>query len=171
MPVVAGVLLDHVHEQLAQRDRLTLGVLADEIEVVIARELLSECDLRAPRRPRLLGHRRVRDRPVEVGVGVGLGLVALQYLKPGEPAAEPAALHLGHVPDQAQQGHRGRFHGTAGQLPGIQPVALQLQRQPLGAQELGQCRPLVPQPRAAFARVGARIEEHVRPVLWHSHAD
>jgi hypothetical protein len=29
VPIVAGVLLDHVHEQLAQRDRLALGVAAD----------------------------------------------------------------------------------------------------------------------------------------------
>ena len=103
VPVMAGVLLDHVHEQLAQRDRLTLGVAADEAEVVVAREPLSEGDLLAPRRPRLLDHSRVSDRPVEVGVGVGLGLVALGYVKPGEPAAEPAAFHLGHVPDQAEQ--------------------------------------------------------------------
>ena len=114
---------------------------------------------------------RVGDRPVEVGVGVGVGLVPLWYVEPGEPAAEPGAFHLGHVPDQAEQGHRGRFHGPAGQLPGVQPGALQLQRQPLAAQELVQRRPLVPQPRAAFARVGAGIEEQVRPVLRGRHAD
>src|SRR5690242_6374658 len=171
VPVVAGVLLDHVDEQLAQRDRLTLGVVADEIEVVVAREPLGECDLLPPRRPRLVGHRRVGDRPVEVAVGVGLGLVALRHVALGEPAAEPAALHLGHVPDQAEQRHRGRFHGAAGQLLGVEPVALHLQRQPLAAQELIQRRPLVPQPRAAFARVGGGIEEQVGPVLWCGHAD
>jgi len=46
-----------------------------------------------------------------------------------------------------------------------------LQRQPLAAQELVQRRPLVAEPRAAFARVGAGIEEQVRPVLWRGHAD
>ena len=61
VPVVTGVLLDHVHEQLAQRDRLPLGVVADEIEVVVARELLGEGDLLAPRRPRLL--QRAGQRP------------------------------------------------------------------------------------------------------------
>ncbi len=30
VPVMAGVLLDHVHEKLAQRDRRTLGVAAGE---------------------------------------------------------------------------------------------------------------------------------------------
>jgi hypothetical protein len=37
----------------AQRDLLTLGVAARETEVVIARGLLGEGDLLAPRRPRL----------------------------------------------------------------------------------------------------------------------
>ena len=37
--------------------RLTLGVAADETEVVVARELLGECDLLTPRRPRRLDHR------------------------------------------------------------------------------------------------------------------
>ena len=91
--------------------------------------------------------------PIEVGVGVGLGLVALRYVKRGEPAAEPAAFHFGHVRDQAEQWHRGRFHGTAGQLPGIQPGALQLQRHRLAGQKLIQRRPLIPQRRPAFARV------------------
>jgi hypothetical protein len=70
IPVAEGVLLDHVHEQLAQRDRLTLGVAAGKAEVVAARELLSEGGLLAPRRPRCLDHSRVSDRPVEVGAGV-----------------------------------------------------------------------------------------------------
>jgi hypothetical protein len=64
----------------------------------------------------------------------------------------------------------GRFHGTAGQLPGVEPIALQLQRQPLTAQTRS-ASSARPQPRAAFARVGAGIEEQVRPVLWRSHAD
>jgi hypothetical protein len=102
VPVMARVLLDHVHEQLAQGDWLTLGVAADEVEVVVARELLSEGDLLAPRQPRLLDDSRVGDRPVEVGVRVGLRLVALWYVVLGEPAAEPAAFDLGQVPDQAE---------------------------------------------------------------------
>ena len=82
---------------------LIFGVAAGEAEVVVAGELLGEGDLLAPRRPRLLDHGLVGDRPVEVGVGVGLGLVAPGHVMPGEPAAEPAAFHLGHVPDQAEQ--------------------------------------------------------------------
>ena len=75
------------------------------------------------------------------------------------------------MPDQAEQGHRGRFHGPAGQLPGVEPVAFQLQGQPLAAQELVQRGPLVPEPRAAFARVRSGIEEPVRPVLRGAHAE
>ncbi len=81
---------------------LTLGVAADEVEVVVARESLSEGDLLAPGQPRLLDDSRVGDRPVEVGVGVGLGLVALWYVVLGEPTAEPAAFDIGQVPDQAE---------------------------------------------------------------------
>jgi hypothetical protein len=51
VPVVAGVFLDHVHERLAQRDRLTFGVAAGEVQVVVAGELLGEGNLLAPRRP------------------------------------------------------------------------------------------------------------------------
>ena len=68
---------DHVHEQLPQRDRLTLGVAAGEAEAVVAREPLSEGDLLTPRLW-LLEHSRASGRPAEVGVGVGLGLVALR---------------------------------------------------------------------------------------------
>lgn len=39
-------------------------------------------------------------------------------------------------------------------MTGVEPIAFQLQRQPLAAQELGQGGPLVAQPRAALARVG-----------------
>ena len=162
---------DHVHEQLAQRDRLTLGAAAGEAEVVVAREPISEGDLLAPRRPRLLDHSRASHRPVEVGVGVGLGLVALRHLKPGEPAAEPAAFHSAMCWTRPSSDIVDGSTARSGQLPGVQPAALQLQRQPLAAQKLVQRRPLIPQPQAAFARVRTTIEEQVRPVLWRRHAD
>jgi hypothetical protein len=69
VPVVAGVLLDHVNEQLTQRDRLTPGVAAGEAEIVVAREPLSEGDLLASRRPRRLDHSRVSDRPLKSASG------------------------------------------------------------------------------------------------------
>jgi hypothetical protein len=48
VPVKARVLLDHVHQQLAQPDRLTLGVAAREAEIVITGELFREGDLLPP---------------------------------------------------------------------------------------------------------------------------
>ena len=66
VPVVAGVLLDHVH---AQRDRLTRGVAAGEAEVVTARELLGEGDLLAPRRPRLLQRAGSATAPLKSASG------------------------------------------------------------------------------------------------------
>jgi hypothetical protein len=101
--VVTGVLLDHVGEQLAQRDRVALAILADEAEIMVAGELLGEGDFLAPRCPRFFDHGRVGDGTVEVGIGVGLGLVAIGHVLPSEPDAEPVAFHLGHVPDQAKQ--------------------------------------------------------------------
>jgi hypothetical protein len=69
VPVKARVLLDHVHQQLAQPDRLTLGVAAREAEIVITGELFREGDLLAPRRLCLSHDSRISDGPVEVGVG------------------------------------------------------------------------------------------------------
>ncbi len=69
VPVVAGVLLDHVHEPLAQRDRLTLAVAAGEAEVVAAGELLGEGDLLAPRRPRLLQRAGSATAPLKSASG------------------------------------------------------------------------------------------------------
>jgi len=40
VPIAAGVLLGHVHQQLAQQDRFTLGVAAGEAHVVIGGEPL-----------------------------------------------------------------------------------------------------------------------------------
>ena len=63
MAVVPGVLLDHVHEELAERDRFALGVLADvlaytsglnplEAQSLLAEPMVHE---RAVRLLRLLG--------------------------------------------------------------------------------------------------------------------
>ena len=101
---------------------------------------------------------RVGHRAVEVAVRVGLGLVAPGHVVPGEPAAEPGPFHLGHVPDQAEQRHRGRLHRTPGQLPGVEPIARHPQRQRLVAQELVKRRPLVsqPEPPSRGSEAGSR---------------
>jgi DNA-binding NarL/FixJ family response regulator len=167
--VVARVFLDHVHEEFPERDRLALGVLAYEVEVVFIDELIGERRLLAPGRPRLLDDRRVGDGAVEVAVWVVQRLVTVALGVVGEADPEPLPLHLGHVPDQAEQGHRGRLHRAAGHLLDVQVGALQLQGEPLGAEELGQGRPLASQPRSANARVVHGIDEQVGPVLRRSH--
>jgi hypothetical protein len=111
--VVPGVLLDHVHDELAQRDRIAAAVVADEVEVVVVDELVGEGDLLAPGRPRLLDDLVVGDGAVEVAVRVVGVLVTLALVLAGEPGAEPGALHLGHVPDQAEQGEGGGLHRPA----------------------------------------------------------
>src|SRR6266496_1550228 len=53
----------------------------------------------------------------------------------GEPHAEPDPLHLGHVPQQPEQGQLGRRNGPAGQLLAGQAGALVEQRRALPVQE------------------------------------
>ena len=60
----------------------------------------------------------------------------------GHHPPEPVALHVGHVPDQAEQRHSGRRYRAAGKLLRVEAVALHLQRQPVGAQVVEQRRPL-----------------------------
>ena len=112
------------------------------VEVVVGDELVGERHLRAPRGPRLVHDRLVGDRAVEVAVRVVGGLVALALGAFRETHPEPGPLHLGHVADQAEQGHRGRLDRAAGQLLGVKPRALQLQGEALAAEKLGQGRPL-----------------------------
>ena len=167
--VVAGVLLDHVHQELTQRHRLALGVLADEVEVVVGDELIGEGYFRAPGRPGLVDGRLVGDGAVEVAVRVVRRLVAVALRPLGEADPEPLALDLGHVPDQAEQGQGGRLHRPAGELLGVEPGALELQGEPLAAQELRQGGPLAAQPRSALARVVYGVNEQVGPVLRSGH--
>jgi SAM-dependent methyltransferase len=114
VPVVPRVLLDHVRHDPAQRDIAA-----------------------PPEAPDVEGRRRGHERPRVVALGppepeglghVGGGHVAPRRLPvqvgredPGHLLAarhrpEPVALHLGHVPDQAQQGNAGGRNGPLPQL-------------------------------------------------------
>ena len=68
MAVVAGILLDHVNEQFAQRDRFARTVAPDELEVGIAGELLGEGDFVVPCTPGVLHRCLIAHRTVEVAV-------------------------------------------------------------------------------------------------------
>jgi hypothetical protein len=75
---------------------------------VVADELLGERHLLAPPRPRV-----VHD--LLVGDGAVLA---------GEADAEPHPLDVGHVPHQAERRHHRGLDRAAGQLLGVQAVAL-----------------------------------------------
>src|SRR6266487_4340956 len=79
---VAGVLLDHADQYLAQRHMpsaaaaLARGVVAGDVETGRrGHEPGGELYLRAPRLPCLRHHLRVGDGAVEVAVPVGVGAV------------------------------------------------------------------------------------------------
>jgi hypothetical protein len=116
---VARVLLDHVDHDPPQRGAPS----GDALPRRIGRRLgvhrhaggrsAGELDLGLQRGERV-GH-RVGGRRVEVAVGVApVGLVAAveeRRLLVGEASAEPTALHLRHVPSEAQQRQLRRRQG------------------------------------------------------------
>ena len=106
MAVVAGVLLDHVNQELPQRDRLPGAVPPDEAEVGVTGELLGEGDLVVPCSPGFVDNRLIGHGTVEVSVGFGVGLVASGYVLAGETLPEPLALDIGHMSHQTQQRKR-----------------------------------------------------------------
>jgi hypothetical protein len=106
MAVVAGVLLDHVNEQFAQRDWFARTVAPDELEVGIAGELLGEGDLVVPCTPGVLDHCLIAHRTVEVAVWLCLGLIPSGYVLAAETLPEPLAFDIGQVAHQTKERHR-----------------------------------------------------------------
>jgi hypothetical protein len=131
--VVARVLLDHVGDDPAQRPGLARALrrlLADGIQARGLRDHL-------PRRGALpfksierLGRVGQVD-VVEVGVLIGGPVVQIRHVLAEEHLPEPAALHLGHVPDQPQQGQGGRRDGAPPELLDSQVLALPDQNPPV----------------------------------------
>jgi hypothetical protein len=98
---------------------------------------------------------------VEVAVGVGAGGEAGWGVLAGHHLAEPAALDVGQVADQAEQRHRRGVDGAPGQVGGLEAGALQLQGAALPAQERQQGGALVDLGRWVDPRVGVGVDEHV----------
>ena len=72
MAVVAGVLLHHVDQELAQRDRSVLGTAPGDVEAWrVGDELLGEGNLITPRCPCLGDNGGVRYCAVEVAACSG----------------------------------------------------------------------------------------------------
>src|SRR5215468_3888305 len=131
VPVVARVLLDHVPQQPAQRDRLAdPGVDERGLERGALGDLARMLDLGIPVRVSLAHLLGIGDRAVPIEIR--LRVVSVY---PGPPhtldPVEPGTLDLGHMPDDAEQRQRGRRHGARGQLLRGQVLALPSQRGPV----------------------------------------
>src|SRR5215218_7118408 len=151
--IVAGVLLDHVDQDPPQRHRLAApqagglqggrrgggppGVLA----------------LRPPGRERLLHVGGVDV--VEVAVRVVVGPVDAGRVLAAEDPAEPVALHVRHVPDEAEQRQARRRHRPLPQLRLVEPLALP-----------GQRRPVVVEPGVEHGPLAGHVGR-IDPVLGH----
>jgi hypothetical protein len=167
--VVAGVLLDHVDQQLPEGDWLVCSVTSDEAQVCLTGELLGEGDLVTPGVPGCIDNGLIGRGTVEVAVGLGFGLETRGHVLTSEPLPEPLALDISQVSQQTQERHRGRLNRTAGKLLGVETFALELQRKTLTAQKLDQRLALVPKRWASLTRINFCINEHVGMVLWLCH--
>jgi DNA-binding CsgD family transcriptional regulator len=157
---VAGVLLDHSDQHLAQRHRPSAaamqvrGIVAGDVETRrLGHEPRGEVHLRTPRVPGLRDHPRVGNRAIEVTVTVGLGAEQPGHLLARHQHPERRTLPLGQVPHQPQQRHRRRLDGTPRHSLRIKTFALHLQGETETAQGFGQRAALVPQPWPALTRV------------------
>ncbi len=148
MAVVAGVLLDHVDHDPAQRHRLTAALSGDVERGRRGHGLAGVLALGPPARERLGDVGRVDV--VEVAVRVVLRAVQGRRVLAAQRAPEPAALHLRLVPDQAQERKGGGRHGPLAQLRVVQAVALHRQRRPVVVEPGVEHRPLA----GAVGRVG-----------------
>jgi hypothetical protein len=169
MTVVAGVLLDHVNQELPQRDGLTRAVSSNEAEVGLVGELVGKGNLIAPCGPRVIDNRLIGHCTVEITVRLGVGLVAIRDVLASEPLPEPLTLHFGQVPHQTEQRQRRGLDRTPSELAGVQTLALELQRKALTAQVFAQRGTFVTERGAALARVRLRINEPVGAMLWLGH--
>jgi len=134
---VAGVLLDHV--QVDQAERHGLAVVHEHIiQGRVGHGRVGELEFLG--QPGVVGRGPGRIAALEIG-----GLVLAERVVHGlarEPLPEPDALHLGHVPHQPEQGQgRGR-HGPLGELLAGQAGALVQQRGAVPVEERLQHRAL-----------------------------
>jgi hypothetical protein len=122
MGVVAGVLLDHVDEDGAERDTSTLSRRA-EING-LADESVAKGDLFAPRTLCPLDDGRVGNGAIEVVVAIQIRRVLA-----GRLLTKPVSLDIGEMSQETQQREIARRHRAAGHRLVIQAGALHLERQ------------------------------------------
>jgi hypothetical protein len=134
---VAGVLLDHVQVDQAERHHLAaVGELLVQGRVGHGRvgqlELLGQ--------PGVVGSGPSRIGPLEIGALVVPERVVDRLAR--EALAEPDAFHFGHVAHQSEQGQARRRHRPLGELLTGQAGALVQKRGPVPVQERLQHRAL-----------------------------
>src|SRR3954454_21316717 len=122
VPVVAGVLLDHVHVDPPQTDLPpSTQADADRIELQATSGRTTPVDHLVVR-----GYVRNGVGGVEGGevtVGVVVAVVPRRGVLTAEHPEKPALLHLEHVPHQPEQAERRRRHGPSLQLLLPEPLA------------------------------------------------
>jgi hypothetical protein len=141
MTHVAGVLLDHAQQHLAQRHRpataavLIQGIVAGDVETGrLGHEPRGELHLGTPCVPCLRYHPGVGNSTVEVTVTVGIGAEEPGHVLARHHHPERRTLPLGQVPHQPQQRHGRRLDGTPRHSLRIKTRALHLQGEALTAQ-------------------------------------
>jgi len=117
---VAGVLLDHSEQYLAQRHRpsatavLIQGIVGGDVETgSLGHEPRAEVHLRLPCLPCLRNHLGVGNSTIEITVTVGVGHEQPRHIVPGHQLPECCTFHLGEVSHQSQERHRRRLDGTS----------------------------------------------------------
>ena len=169
MAVVAGVLLDHVDQKLPQRHRLTRSITTDEVQVSVTDELFGKGDLVLPCGPGFVHDCLIPNRTIEVAIRLSFGLIPIWYALAREPLPEPLALYLGQVSYQTEERHGRRLNGAAGELGGIQTLALELKGEALEPQVFGQRGTLVAERHTSLPRISLRIDEPIGAVLRLCH--
>lgn len=107
MTVVAGVLLDRVDEDPPQRDPASPNVLALDVEMWrLGDEPLGEGHFLPPCLPGSCDDTGSIARAVEIPAGVGRGGEQGCRVPVGQHAPEPAALHIGEMPDEPERRQR-----------------------------------------------------------------
>ena len=101
VPAVPRVLLDHVHEHLAQLDRLAIGVSTRDLEIAcLLHEPVSERDFAPPRRPRLRDNLRIRNSTGPICFAVAIRPVQPRRVHPRHHVAEPIPFHVSEMTNQ-----------------------------------------------------------------------
>jgi aminoglycoside phosphotransferase (APT) family kinase protein len=150
VPVVAGVLLDHVDVDPPQGAGFTCPGEAGVAEAAGIGRLPARLAFGLPSRQVGFPFGAVQGNHLAVfdgGVVPDAGRAGLPLQDP----PEPGALDLGHVPDQAMQGEPGGCHGARLPRVIVSALALQQQRRPVELQPCLQHLPLI---KPVFGRFG-----------------